>query len=106
MAISSLPTDTSSPFEHHQNIRLKHSSAERPPRLGNYTAATSTAIDLNDSFYNYMDLGTKGDQAISMATFGKEGLKPNEFDRGFKVALSSMMSNLGVNLLNFTVIRR
>jgi len=106
MAISSLPTDTSSPFEHHQNIRLKHSAAEKPPRLGNWTAATSQSIDLNGSVYDYMSAGTQGDNAISMATFGKEGLKPQEFDRGFKLAFSSMMSNLGVNLVNFTGRRR
>lgn len=106
MPISTLPSDSSSPFEHHQNIRLKYSSSERPPRLNNYTAGTTTSVDLNNSVYNYLELGTEGDQAISMATFGREGFRGEEFDRGFKVAFSSMMSNLGVNLLDFTGRRR
>jgi len=106
MAFSSLPSDSSSPFEHHQNIRLKASSSERPPRLGNWTTATDQTIDLEETVYNYTEMGTQGASAVSMATFGRQAFKSEEFDRGYKAAFSSMMSNLGVNLLDFTGRRR
>ena len=106
MSISSLPSDSSSPFEHHKNIRLNATSSERPPRLGDYTTSTNQSVDLTSSVYNYLEMGTNGADAVSMATFGHEALRGAEFDRGFKTAFSSMMSNLGVNLVDFTGRRR
>ena len=106
MSLSSLPTDTSSPFEHHKNIRLNATASERPPRLSDYTTSTNQTVDLNSSVYNYLELGTKGADAVSMATFGEQMIRGAEYDRGFKTAFSSMMSNLGVNLTDFTGRRR
>ena len=106
MAISSIPSDTSSAFEHHYNIRLNAPGDERPPRLTNYQVATNQSVNLNNSKYDYTTMGTDGNSAVSMATFGQEGLRPGEFDRGFKAAFSSMMSNLGVNITDFTGRRR
>jgi hypothetical protein len=103
MAFSSYPDDTSSPFEHHPSIRLKPPNDEKPPRLIDYTQSTSQSVDLNDSNYGYI---SDADAAISMATYGKERLQGNQFDRGFKAAYSSMMSNLGVSLADFTGRRR
>jgi hypothetical protein len=103
MAFSSYPDDSDSPFEHHPSIRLKPPTDEKPPRLIDYTKVTSQSIDLNDSNYEYI---SNADAAISMATYGKERLMTTQFDRGFKSAFSSMMSNLGVNFDNFTGRRR
>jgi len=99
--------DSTSPFKLIRDIRLKpESSSYRPPRLSDYMKTTTQSVDLSEANYDYLIDGTNGETAVSMASFGMEELRPNEFDKGFVASFSSMMSNLGVQAQDITGRRR
>lgn len=106
MAVSAYPDDSDSPFKLPKDIRLKPTSDERPPKLSDYSSVSTQSVDLNESNYDYLTEGTDGSLAVSMASFGEQGIRTQEFDRGFLAGHSSMMSNVGINFAEFTGRRR